>query len=63
MKACTEAIQTNLKSKLPATEDEAMDSSTKLKKKSKEINKKEEWDGNGIHDLIFEQNHDVEHKF
>ena len=35
MKGCTEVIQTNFKSKLPATEDEELDASTELGKAKK----------------------------
>ena len=60
-KECAEAIQTNFKSRLPATEDEELDASTELEKE--EISKDEECNGNGVHNSMFEQYSNAECNF
>ena len=53
MKRCTEAIQTNFKSKMPAMEDEELNVSTELGN-AREISKDKECNGDGIHNPMFE---------
>ena len=57
MKGCVAVIQANFKSKLPSTEDEEFDASTKIEKVIKLAKKK--CGGNGIPSM-FEQHGNIE---